>query len=79
VSRLTLTEAEIERLRAAVMSAEEAAERAKSVASTVETVARDATQAAAREKAALEAKVSELESDLCTATMDLAMASRQFS
>jgi hypothetical protein len=45
----------------------------------VETVARDATQAAAREKAALEAMVSELESDLCTTTMDLATASRQFS
>jgi hypothetical protein len=78
-SRLALAEAEIERLCAAAASAEEAAERAKTVAATTETIARDATQTAAREKAAFETKVSELESDLCTATTDLATTRRQFS
>jgi capsule polysaccharide export protein KpsE/RkpR len=71
-SKLALTEAEVERLRAAVASVEEAAERAKTAAATVEATARDATEAAAHEKAALEAKMSELESDLRTATTDLA-------
>jgi chromosome segregation ATPase len=79
VSRLVLAEAEIERLRAATASAEEAAERANTVAATAETTARDATQDTAHEKAALEAKVWELESDLRTATTDLATTSRQFS
>jgi chromosome segregation ATPase len=37
------------------------------------------SETAAREKAALEAKVSELERDLGTATSDLATASLQFS
>jgi hypothetical protein len=55
------------------------AERAKTAAVTVETTARDAAQAAAREKVALEAKVSELESDLNTATTELATTSCQFS
>jgi hypothetical protein len=77
--RLALAEAEIEKLRAAVASAEEAAERAKTAAATVKTTARDASQATAREKAALEAKMLELESDLRTATTDLATTSRQFS
>jgi 23S rRNA C2498 (ribose-2'-O)-methylase RlmM len=45
----------------------------------VEATAREASQTAAREKAALEAKLLELESDLRTATTDLAMMSRQFS
>jgi hypothetical protein len=58
---------------------EEAAERAKTVVATTETTAREASQTAAREKAVLEAKVLELESDLRTATTDLAMMSRQFS
>jgi hypothetical protein len=61
------------------MSAKEAAERAKTAAAATETVARDATQAAAREKAALEAKVFELERDLHMATTDLVTAGRQFS
>jgi hypothetical protein len=39
-----------------------------------ETTTRDAAQAAAREKAALEAKVWELEHDLGTTTMDLVTA-----
>jgi hypothetical protein len=51
--------------------AEETAERDKTAAATTET--------AACEKAALEAKVSELESDLNTDTTDLATSSRQFS
>jgi predicted nucleic acid-binding Zn-ribbon protein len=38
-----------------------------------------ATEAAAREKTVLEARVSELEHDLGTATTDLAMTNRQFS
>jgi chromosome segregation ATPase len=78
-SRLGLAEAKIEKLRAAAASAEEAAERAKTAAATTETAARDAAQAAAHEKAALEAKVSELERDLGTATSDLATTSCQFS
>jgi septal ring factor EnvC (AmiA/AmiB activator) len=45
----------------------------------VEATARDVTEAAARKKAALETKMSELESDLRMATTDLAMTSRQFS
>jgi hypothetical protein len=75
-SKLALANAEVERLRAAAASAEVAAERAKIAAATVETTARDAAEAAAREKAALKTKMSELESDLCTTTMDLAMTSR---
>jgi hypothetical protein len=78
-SRLTLAEAEIDKLRAAVELEEEAVERAKTDAVTTETTGREVVQAAAREKAALEAKVSELQSDLNTATTDLATTSRQFS
>jgi chromosome segregation ATPase len=78
-SRLALAEVEIEKLRAVTTSAEEAAERANTTMATAETTTREASQIATREKAALEAKVSELESDLRTATTDLAMTSRQFS
>jgi chromosome segregation ATPase len=77
--RPALAEAEIEKLRVAAASAEEVVERAKTAAATAETIAREASQTTAREKAALEAKVMELESDLRTATTDLAMTSRQFS
>jgi chromosome segregation ATPase len=77
--RLDLAEAEVEKLRAAVASAEEATERAKTTAAATETAARDAAQAAAREKATLEARVSELERDLGTATTYLVTAGRQFS
>jgi hypothetical protein len=76
-SRLALTEVEVEKLRAAAVSTEEAAYRAKAVAAV--TAARDAAQAAAREKATLEARVSELERDLGTATTDLATTGCQFS
>jgi chromosome segregation ATPase len=72
---IALTEAEVEKLRAAAASAEEAAERAKTAATATESAARDA----AREKATLEAKVSELERDLGTATTDLVTAGYQFS
>jgi hypothetical protein len=72
-SRLALTEAEVEKLRAAAASAEEAA------AAATETTARDAAQIAAREKVALEARVSKLERDLGTTTSDLATTGRQFS
>jgi predicted nucleic acid-binding Zn-ribbon protein len=78
-SRLALAKAEIEKLRTATVFAEEAVERAKTAVATAETTAREAAQAAAREKAALEAKVLELESNLNTATMDLATMSRQLS
>jgi chromosome segregation ATPase len=78
-SRLALAEAEIEKLRAAAVSAEEVAERAKTVVATAETAAREASQATTREKATLEEKVLELESDLRMATTDLATTSRQFS
>jgi chromosome segregation ATPase len=78
-SKLALAEAEVERLRAAAASAEEVAERAKTAAATVEATARDAAEAAAHEKAALEAKMSELDSDLRTATTYLATISCQFS
>jgi chromosome segregation ATPase len=78
-SRLALAEAEIKRLRAAAASAGEEAERAKTAAATAETTARDATQAAAREKVTLEAKVSELDSDLRMSTTHLVTTSRQFS
>jgi chromosome segregation ATPase len=44
-----------------------------------EGAARDATKATLREKATLEAKVSELERDLGTTTSDLVTTSRQFS
>jgi hypothetical protein len=46
-SRLALTEAEVEKLRAVVVSAEEAAKRAKNAAAATETTARDAAQATA--------------------------------
>jgi chromosome segregation ATPase len=77
-SRLALIEAEVEKLRAAVASAEDA-ERARTPATATKVAARDAAQAAAREKTMLEAKVSELERDLVTATTDLATAGRQFA
>jgi hypothetical protein len=73
-SRLALAEVEVEKLQAAAASTEEAAERAKTAAAATETAARDAAQAATREKAALEARMSELECDLSTATTDLAMS-----
>jgi hypothetical protein len=78
-SRLALAEAEIEKLRAVAASAEEAAEGSKTAVTTAETTAREASQAAAHEREALKAKVLELESDLRTATSDLATTSRQFS
>jgi hypothetical protein len=73
---LDFAEAEIEKLRATVASAEEATERARATAAATEAAARDATQAAAREKTMLEVRVSELERDLGTTTTDLATASR---
>jgi hypothetical protein len=51
----------------------------KTTAAATETAARDAAQAAAREKAVLEARVSDLERDLGTATTYLATTSGQFS
>jgi chromosome segregation ATPase len=78
-SRLALVEAEVEKLREATTSAEEAVERAKTTATATEAAIRDVAQAAAREKATLEARVLELEHDLSTATMDLATTSHQFS
>jgi chromosome segregation ATPase len=78
-SRLALAEAEIEKLRVPAASANEAAERARTAATAAEAAARDAAQTAAREKAALESKVVDLELDWATAKVDLAMAGRQFS
>jgi chromosome segregation ATPase len=78
-SRLALAEAEVEKLRAAVAFAKEAADRAKTAAAATETAAWDCAQAAAHEKAVLKVRVSELERDLGTATTDLATAGRQFS
>jgi hypothetical protein len=73
-SRLALAEAEVEKLCTAAASTEEVAERARTTATTTETAARDAAQAAAREKATLEARVLEQECDLGIATTDLATA-----
>jgi hypothetical protein len=56
-----------------------AAERARTTTATTKTTARDAAEAAAREKATLEARVSKLEHDLGTATADLMTTGRQFS
>jgi chromosome segregation ATPase len=78
-SRLAPAEVEVEKLRAAVASIKEAAERAKTAAATTEIAAWDAAQAATREKAKLEERVSELERDLGTDTTNLATASCQFS
>jgi hypothetical protein len=58
-----------------VVSTEEVVEMAKTAAAATEVAARDAAQAAAREKTTLEARVSELEHDLGTTTTDLATAS----
>jgi hypothetical protein len=77
--RLALAEVEIEKLRAAATSANEAAERATTAAAAAEASARDATQAMAQEKAALKAKVMDLELDLATTGVDLVTESRQFS
>jgi hypothetical protein len=79
VSRLALADVEVEKLCATTAFAEEAAERARTATTSTETTARDAAQAAARDKATLEARVSELERDLGTATTDLVTACRQFS
>jgi chromosome segregation ATPase len=78
-SWVDLAEPEIEKLRVATTSAEEAAERARTATATTKAAALDAAQAAAREKAALETKVVDLEHDLGTAMVDLAIACRQFS
>jgi chromosome segregation ATPase len=78
-SRLALAEAEVEKFQAAMTSTEEAAKRTKTVVVATEAAAWDVAQAAAREKAALEARVMELERNLGTATTDLATAGRQFS
>jgi hypothetical protein len=75
-SRLALSEAEVEKLRAAAASTEEAAERAKTATAATETAARDTAQVATCEKAEHEARVSELERDHGIATTDLAMTSR---
>jgi hypothetical protein len=77
--RLALAEAKVQKLRAAAASTEEAAERARTDAASTEAAARDAAQVAAREKMTLEARVSELERDLGTATTDLATAGCQFT
>jgi hypothetical protein len=79
VTRLALDEVEIEKLRAAATFANEATERTTTTTAAAEATARDAAQAAAQEKAALEAKVTDLESDLATAGVDLATANHQFS
>jgi hypothetical protein len=71
-SRLALTEAKVEKLRAAVSSTEEAAKRARTAVAATEAAARDASQAAVHEKATLEAKLSDLERDLGSTTVDLA-------
>jgi hypothetical protein len=75
-SWLALAEAKVEKLGAAMTSAKETAERARITASTTKAAAGDTAQAAAREKATLEARVSELERDLGTATTDLATTGR---
>jgi hypothetical protein len=62
--RLALAEAEVEKLCAVAVTTDEATERAKTVAAASEAAARDAAQAVAREKAALEMKVANLERDL---------------
>jgi chromosome segregation ATPase len=77
--RPALAEADVEKLRAASASTEEAAERAKTATTSTESTTRDAAQAAGREKAALEAKVSELERDMGTVMTALATTDRQFS
>jgi predicted nucleic acid-binding Zn-ribbon protein len=79
VSRVVLAEAEVEKLRAAVASIDEVADRAKTAAAATEAAAQDTTQFAAREKAMPQTKVADLECDLGTAAVDLATASRQFS
>jgi hypothetical protein len=53
VSRLALIEAAVEKLRAAAASDGEATERARTTDATTKTTARDAAQAATREKATL--------------------------
>jgi hypothetical protein len=73
VSRLALVEAEVEKLCAAAASAEEAAERANSTTAATETTA------GMPPGLPHEARVTELERDLGTATMDLATVGRQFS
>jgi chromosome segregation ATPase len=78
-TRLALVEAEIEKLRAATASANEAAERATTTAVTAEATARDTAQAAAEEKVTLGTKVADLEQDLATTGVDLTKADCQFS
>jgi chromosome segregation ATPase len=77
-TRSAYAEAEIERLQTAVMTASEATEKVTTVVAA-EATAWDAAQTTAQEKAALEAKVADLERDLATTGMDLATANCQFS
>jgi hypothetical protein len=78
VARLALIEAEVEKLHDAAASANEAAERATVVTAAAEATTRDATQAATQEKATLETNVEDLERDLATTGVNLAMSKRQF-
>jgi chromosome segregation ATPase len=78
-TRRAQAEAEIEKLRAAMASPNEATKRATTAAATAETTAWDAAQAMAQEKAALESKVTDLEQDLATTKADLTTANHQFS
>jgi hypothetical protein len=63
-------------IRVVSAASAEDAERARTSATATEVAARDAAQAAAREKTTLDAKVSELERDLVMATTDLVTAGR---
>jgi predicted transglutaminase-like cysteine proteinase len=78
-ARLALAEAEVEKLHAVALSANEAVERAKTADAAAEASARDTTQTATGEKVALETRVADLECDLPTARVDLATAGRQFT
>jgi uncharacterized protein (DUF3084 family) len=76
---LAQAEAEIERLRTAATTTNEAAEKATTATGTTEAAARDTAQIAAQEKAALETKVADLEQDLVAFRADLSTANRQFN
>jgi chromosome segregation ATPase len=78
-TRLAQAGAEIKRLRAAAMTANEGVEKSTTAFATAEAATRDAAQTAAQEKTTLDAMVEELEWDLTTAGVDLSTAIYQFS
>jgi chromosome segregation ATPase len=78
-TRLAQAKAEIEELRAVVVTTNDVAEKATTATTAAVAATQNAAHTAAQEKMALETKVAELEQELVTAESDLKTVNRQFS